>query len=49
MRLSLLCEWFWFDSHLSAFHFGSSLIVVLVKGLLFYLLQMFQNFMCSDL
>jgi len=43
MRLCLLCEWFWFDSHLGAFHFGSSLMVALVKGPLFYSLQMFPN------
>ena len=31
------------DSHLDAFHFGSSPMVALVKGPLFYFLQMFPN------
>jgi len=34
---------FRFDSHLGAFHFGSSLNVALVKEPLFYFLQMFPN------
>jgi len=34
---------FWFNSHLGAFHFGSSLIVALVKGPLFYFPHMFPN------
>jgi len=32
MRQCLLCECFWLDSHLDTFHFGSSLVVALVKG-----------------
>jgi len=44
MGLRVLCEWFWFDSHFSAFHFGSSLMVALVKGPLFDFFQMFPNF-----
>jgi len=35
---------FRFDSHLGAFHFGSSLMLALVKGSLFCFLQMFPNF-----
>ena len=34
---------FRFDSHLDTFHFGSSLMVALDKGPLFYFLQMFPN------
>jgi len=43
MRLRLLREWFWLDSHLGTFHFGSSQMVAFVKGPLFYFLQMFSN------
>ena len=35
---------FQFDSHLGAFHFGSSPVVALVKGPLFYFFEMFPNF-----
>jgi len=34
---------FRFDTRLGTFHFGSSLMVALVKGPLFYFLQMFSN------
>jgi len=46
MRVVYICcvNGFGFDSHLGAYHFGSSLIVALVKGPLFYFLQMFPNF-----
>jgi len=43
MRLRLLCKGFRFHSHLGPFHFGSSLMIALVKGALFYFLQMFPN------
>jgi len=44
MRLRLLCKCFRFDFNLGAFHFGSSLMLSLVKGPLFCFLQMFPKF-----
>jgi len=42
--LRVLCEWFWFNSDLGAFHFRNSLIVALVKGSLFTFFKCFQTF-----
>ena len=40
---------FGIDSHLGAFHFGSNLMVALVKGPLLYFFSNVSKLLCSDL